>query len=160
MSENLRVVVLYGSSLFIAGLETCLKEYPEIEVLRIRPALPDSGQCLRSVHADVIIFDGGDDHLGNLPSTTQLTRENPGILIIGLDAANNSLTILSSEQRSVTRSEEIIEAIRRAGAKIQGNETESQMIRHSDLKGGSTPIKEPTMTHDSITNQVSTEEKP
>lgn len=123
MSASRRVVVLYGSSLFIAGLETCLKGNSEMEVVRIQPAMPDSGRRLQSLRPDVIIFDGGDDQLGGLPGTTQLSREHPGALIIGLDAANNSVTILSSQQHLITKSEDIIEAIRKANAYTQVNET-------------------------------------
>ena len=90
-----------------------------MEVVRIQPALPDSGQRLQSLCPDVIIFDGSDNHLGKLPGTTQLSRENPGTLIIGLDTENNSITILSSEQRLITRSEDIIEAIRKASIYIK-----------------------------------------
>ena len=85
-----------------------------MEVVRIQPTLPDSAQRLQSLCPDVIIFDGSDNHLGNLPRTTQFSRENPGALIIGLDAENDSITILSSEQRQITRSEDIIEAIGKA----------------------------------------------
>ncbi len=108
------MLVLYGSSLFIVGLETCLKDYTELEVVRIQPTLPNSAQRLLALRPDVIIFDGGDDQLGTLPGTAQLTRDHPGTLLMELDAANNSLTILSSQQREVTKSEDILEAIRKA----------------------------------------------
>lgn len=122
MTQNRRLVVLYGSSLLIAGLETCLKASPEIELVRIQPAQSNPMQQLFSLRPDVIIFDSGDSRLGTLLGTTQLTRDNPGAFIIELDAANNCLTILSSQQQEVTKSEDIVEAIRKAGVRINSTD--------------------------------------
>ncbi len=117
MKRN-QVVVLYGSSLLISGLETCLNASSQIDLIRIQPDQPNPVQRVSSSHPDVIIFDSGDRHLATLPGTAQLTREVPGALIIELDAATNSVTLLSSEQRKVTKSEDILEAIQRAGVLI------------------------------------------
>ncbi len=117
--EDRRVVVLYGSSLFVAGLETCLRNHPEMEVVRINAGTPDAREHLKSLYPDVIVFDSGDDNLGDLPGTTQLTRDNPGALIIGLDDASNSVMLLSSQQQRVTKAEDIVEAIRKVSTRSE-----------------------------------------
>ena len=117
MSEGRQVVVLYGTSLIVAGLETSLRYSPGLEVVRINPALPEALRQMRSLRPNVIIFDGGDKALGDLPSAAQLLRDNPGAQIMRLDLDSNDVTILSSEQRSVTNSEEIAGVIRRAAVR-------------------------------------------
>lgn len=112
-----RIIALCGNSLFVAGLETCLKDTPEMEVVRIDAGTSEARARLQALQPDVIIFDGGDHGLGDLTGTTQLTRENPGALMISLDLASNNVTILSSQQHWVNKSEDIVQAIRVATAR-------------------------------------------
>ena len=109
--EERRVVVLYGASLFVAGVEASLRDRPGLDVVRIDAALPDAGRRLKSLRPDVIIFDSGDARLVALPDMTQLLRDNPGVLVIGLDLTNNEVTVVSSQQRSATKVEDLVEAI-------------------------------------------------
>lgn len=119
--EEQWVVVLYGASLFVAGVGTCLRDRRDLDVVRIDSALPDAGQRLKSIHPDVIIFDSGDARLGTLPGITQLLRENPGVLVIGLDLTSNEVTVLSGQQRSATRAEDLVEAIRMGTGRAIGS---------------------------------------
>lgn len=114
--EEQRVVVLYGASLFVVGVETCLKDQPGLEVVRIGITLSDTEKRLRSLRPDVIIFDSSDVRLATWPGITQFLRENPGILVIGLDlTTTNEVTIFSSHQYPVTKVEDLIEAIMGTG---------------------------------------------
>lgn len=109
--EAQRVIVLYGASLFVAGVETSLRDRPGLEVVRIESTLPDTGQRLKSLRPDVIIFDSSEARLDALPGMTQLLREHPGVLVIGLDLTSDEVTILSGQQRSVTKAEDLVEVI-------------------------------------------------
>ncbi|MCZ7574278.1 MAG: hypothetical protein M5U01_37480 [Ardenticatenaceae bacterium] len=106
------MVVLYGASLFVAGVETSLRNRPRLDVERIDAALPDARQRLNALRPDVIIFDSSDARLGTLPGMTQLLRENPGVPVIGLDLTSNEVTVLSSQQWSATTIEDLVAAIR------------------------------------------------
>ena len=110
-----QVAILCGKSLFIAGLESSLNRKAGLEVVRINPALPDARERMNALRPSVIIFDGSDNALGDFPGAAQLLlRENPGMTILRLELNSSKVTILSSEQRSVTNSEEIADVIRKA----------------------------------------------
>ncbi|MBI3914245.1 MAG: hypothetical protein HY327_08700 [Chloroflexi bacterium] len=85
-----------------------------LEVVRINPALPDALRQMSALRPSVIIFDSGDKALGDFPGAAQLLRENPGMTILRLELESSNVTILSSEQQSVTNSEEIVDVIRKA----------------------------------------------
>lgn len=115
------VVVLYGASLFVAGVETSLRDRPGLDVVRIDSALPDAGRRLKFLRPDVIIFDSGDARLDALPGMTQLLRENPGVMVISLDLTSNEVTVLSGQQRLATKVEDLIEAIRMGTGRATGS---------------------------------------
>jgi hypothetical protein len=107
-----RRVILYGSSLFVAGVEACLCGQPGLVVTRIDPALPGDIRGLPALRPDAIIFDYGDADMATLPGVAQLLRTIPGVLIIGLDLTSQAVTVLSGQQRVVTRVEDVADAIR------------------------------------------------
>ncbi len=107
-----QVVALYGASLFMAGVETSLKDRADLDVVRIDITLPNIEKHLKSLCPDVIIFDSDDSSLSSLPRITQLLKEYPEALAIGLDLnTNNTVTVFSSQQHSVTKVEDLVEAI-------------------------------------------------
>lgn len=107
-----QVVALYGNSLFLAGVETSLRNREEFDVVRIDTTLLNVEQRLKSLHPNVIIFDCGDARLDTLPGMTQLLKESPGVIVIGLDLTSNDVIVLSGQSHSATRVEDLIEAIR------------------------------------------------
>jgi hypothetical protein len=111
-----RKVVLYGSSLFVAGVEACLCGQPGLVVTRIDPTLPDDIRRLPALRPDAIIFDYGDADVAAPPGIAQLLRDIPDVLVIGLDLSSQAVTLLSGHQQVVTRVEDVADAIRmRAG---------------------------------------------
>jgi DNA-binding NarL/FixJ family response regulator len=110
--DTRRTVVLYGASLFIAGMEACLRNRPGLDVVRVNAEVPGERRRLAALQPDAIIFDWDDASLGGLPGITQLLRDSPGVRIIGLDLTSNAVTILSGQQQLVTRVEDVADAIR------------------------------------------------
>lgn len=106
-----QLVALYGNSLFLAGLETSLKNTPQFDVVRIDANLLNAERYLESLCPSVIIFDQGDAPLNTWPNMTQLFKEHPGVIAIGLDLTSNNVTILSGKSRSATRVEDLVEVI-------------------------------------------------
>jgi DNA-binding NarL/FixJ family response regulator len=51
------LVVLYGSSLLMAGMEASLRHQPGLDVARIDATLPNVAQRLSALQPDVVIFD-------------------------------------------------------------------------------------------------------
>jgi hypothetical protein len=116
MMDTRRTVILYGASLFMAGMEACLRGQPGLDIVRIDAEVPADRRRLAALQPDALIFDWGDASLGGLPGVTQLLRDIPDVLVIGLDLTSQAVTLLSGHQRVVTRVEDVADAIRaRAG---------------------------------------------
>lgn len=105
------VVALCGNSLFLAGVETSLRDRPEFDVVKIDATLLNAEQRLKYLHPNIIIFDRGDTRLDTLPGMTQLFKQSPGVIVIGLDLTSNDITVLSGQSRSATKVEDLVEAI-------------------------------------------------
>lgn len=106
-----KLIALYGNSLLLAGLEISLKNTPEFDVIRIDTDLLNVERHLELLCPSVIIFDHGTAHLNIWPNMTQLFKENPGVIAIGLDLTSNNVTILSGKSHSITRAEDLVKAI-------------------------------------------------
>ena len=106
-----RIVVLYGVSLFVSAMESCLQGQPNLRVQRANKGSTDIKEQFNVLHPDVIIFDNGETGLGDFPGVVQLLKDNPQALVIGLDVNSNQLTVFSSEQRAATTAADVIEAI-------------------------------------------------
>ena len=99
MGERQRVV-LYGNSLVLAGAAASLKAYPSIELICLAAHPPAEMGQLWALRPAVVILD-----LGAVPPDLpiSLLREQPKLLLIGVDAAGDKLLVLSGQQaRSLT----------------------------------------------------------
>src|SRR5512139_2694672 len=94
MGERQRVV-LYGNSLVLASLGASLKTYPGIELICLEAQPPAVAQQLWALCPTVVILD-----LGAVPPDLpfSLLREQPDLLLIGMDAAGDKLLVLSGQQ--------------------------------------------------------------
>lgn len=106
-----RIVVLYGVSLFVSAMESCLQGQPNLRVVKANKGSTDTRGEINFPHPDVIIFDNGETGLDDFPGVVQLLKDNPQALVIGLDVNSNQLTVFSSEQRAATTAADVIEAI-------------------------------------------------
>ncbi len=105
-------VALYGSSLFIEGLEESLKGVPGVEVLRLRAEANDLLRQTRRVRPDSLVVEAGalSDQV-----SLGLLKELPGLLLVALDRETSDLLVLSGrEARAVTTTDlvRVIEARR------------------------------------------------
>ena len=55
--ENSRLVMLFGDSLLMDGVEASLRASQSLDVMRILDAVADLRKCLRSLQPDMVIFD-------------------------------------------------------------------------------------------------------
>lgn len=106
-----QVVVLYGVSLFVSAMESCLQGQPNLRVIRVNKSSAQAGQQINSLRPDAIIFDNGETALDDFPCVVQLLKDNPQALVIGLDVNSNELTLFSSEQRAATTAADVINTI-------------------------------------------------
>ncbi len=107
---DIRKVVLYGNSVFMAGVEAGLKSRDEIEVVHIDASLPDAVQELDALNPAAIIFD-----LASPPTLRfglPFIREHLGMPFIGLDVTSNTVLVLSCQQYTALTVDDLAQVIR------------------------------------------------
>lgn len=103
-------VVVYGSSLNMAGVAASLKGDAGLEVVRIDSPSPTFHERLKELHPTVIAFDLSD------PSSSLdvgMLRERPGLLLVGVDPASDELLVLSSQQERAVTVTDLLRVIHR-----------------------------------------------
>ncbi|MGM0401483.1 MAG: hypothetical protein ACQEQT_09315 [Chloroflexota bacterium] len=108
MDRRKRVVV-YGSSLHMAGITASLTADTGLAVIRINPGDPGALQRLKERNPAVIIFDMGDTDLG---LDIDLLRDQPCMLLIGVDVSSDELLILSSQPAQAHSVSDLVDIIR------------------------------------------------
>ena len=118
MEKRTRVVV-YGSSLHMAGIQASLKVEPDLEVVCVDPHAPMAGQRLNELHPAAIAFDLTDPSLG---LDVTLLREQPSLLLIGVDPSSDELLVLSSHPSQALSASDLVNVIRkeRRGDAVMG----------------------------------------
>jgi len=107
MRERQRVV-LYGNSLVLAGVGASLKAYPGLEVISLDIPPAAMPQELGALCPTVVIFD-----LGSIPPEFpfSLLRQQPDLVLIGLDAAGDRLLLLSGQQARALTTDDLVKVI-------------------------------------------------
>ena len=106
---DIRKVVLYGNSVFMAGVEAGLKSRDEIEVIHIDASLPSAAQELDALNPAVVIFD-----LSSPPTLKfglPFIREHLGLPLIGLDVTSNTVLVLSCQQYTALTVDDLAQVI-------------------------------------------------
>lgn len=93
-----RCVVLYGNSLFMAGVEASLKDRPDWKVIRVDTALDNAREQLRQLRPDVVIFNMDTPHEQFVLS---FLKEHPGLPLLGLGLTSDTVVVFSSQPYKV-----------------------------------------------------------
>jgi hypothetical protein len=107
---DIRTVVLYGNSLFMAGVEAGLKNRDEIEVIHIDASLPSAVRDLDDLDPTAVIFD-----LSSPPPLRfglPFIREHLGLPLIGMDVTSNTVLVLSCRQYTALTASDLAQIIR------------------------------------------------
>ncbi len=104
-------VVLYGSSLILAGVGESLRKYPQLDVVTVDASCTPSEPDLHSLQPSAVIVD-----LGVMARETafELLRDHPNLLLIGLDPGGNRLLVLSGQQARTLTTEDLVRLIERS----------------------------------------------
>jgi hypothetical protein len=99
----------------MAGIAASLRANPDMEVVGLDPDVPTVLQQITECTPMVIVFDQGA-----VPSDLAilLLREQPGLLLIGVDPSSNELLVLSSHTAQALSVADLIEVIHRKGERI------------------------------------------
>lgn len=109
--EDQRLVVLFGDSLLMDGVEASLNATQELGVMRIQSTDHDVHnirECLRSLQPDLVIFDWDTPQAQLIVS---VLRDRPGITLLGLDVNSRKVIVVSSHQYTPLAASDLIQVI-------------------------------------------------
>ncbi len=98
----MKKVLLWGNSIFLAGLAAALRAAVDLEVLCA------SGAAARGFAPDVLIVDLNDEHCGD---ALALLRARPDLRVVGVNAATNAVTVLQGQVFPAQSVEEVTHTI-------------------------------------------------
>lgn len=101
-------VVLYGQSLALSSIGASLRRQKWLELVSLDAAVPGLANVLAAMEADVVIFDLVAEH----PDALTLWKTRPGLLLIGIDMASGTATVLSRTSTHVATTDELLHVIR------------------------------------------------
>ena len=96
-------VVLYGNSVFLAGIQADLKRRAELEVLTVEPDCPDTAACIHALNPTAVLFDLA---AAQPDFAIPLLRDWPDTILIGVNSSSDEILVLSGQQvRAATMTE-------------------------------------------------------
>ncbi len=107
MPPNPRVI-LYGNSVFLAGLKAELKSRTALEPETVETGYPNAARLLRARSPDIVIF----DLVAAQPDfAISLLRDWPGLLLIGVDPTSDNMLVLSGRQAPAVTTMDLMQVI-------------------------------------------------
>jgi len=101
-------VVLYGNSVFLAGIRADLKGRTQFELLTIEADCPEAADSIRACRPAAVLFDLAAAH----PDfAIPLLRERSGPLLIGVDPSSDEMLVLSSHPAQALSVADLVEVI-------------------------------------------------
>lgn len=123
MVEKRTRVVVYGTSLNMAGIAASLKADSSLDVMHLNPRSPSARQSMNELGPAVIAFDLNDPDPG-LDIT--LLRERPDLLLIGVGLSSNELLVLSGQPVQALSVADLVKVIHR---QVSTQETDSISLK-------------------------------
>lgn len=105
-------VFLVGNSVFLAGIKAELELDPGIELIAVDAGSMDVIESIREHNPRALLFDLAE---GQPDFAVALLREQPGLLLIGVDPASDELLVLSNQPAKVLNLSDLIELTRIRG---------------------------------------------
>ena len=108
MAADLRLV-LYGNSVFLAGIKAELEHDAAIELVAVEAGNPDVADLMRACNPRAVLF---DLPVAQSDFAVTLLRAQPGLLLIGVDPASDDLLVLSGHQAHCLTTDDLIQMIK------------------------------------------------
>lgn len=109
MVDKATQVVVFGSSLNMAGIAASLKRDRGLEVVCLDPQSLEEREQLHQLDSAAIVFDLNDTSTG---LDVMLLRDRPELLLIGVDASSDKLLILSCQVAQALSVADLVNVIR------------------------------------------------
>ena len=85
-------VVLYGKSVFMAGIKAQLERDPDIALITLQFGSKEVNEKIRDIKPNAFIFDLSE---GQPNFAIPLLREQPGLRLIGVDPSSDEVLVMS-----------------------------------------------------------------
>ena len=125
MEKRTRVLV-YGNTLNMAGIAASLRAEPELVIESIDPKTPCAQQDLKSFDPEAVIFDCSDSCT---VLDLALLREQPGLLLIGVDPSSDDALVLSGQLSRVLSARDLAKLVTDFGKASNGKRTGDRKSR-------------------------------
>jgi hypothetical protein len=106
--QQRKQVVVFGSSLNMAGIAASLKKDASLDIVCVDSHAPNARERLRDLLPAAIAFDLSDSSM-NLDIS--LLQKKPGLLLIGVDPSSNEMLVLSSYLAQALSVKDLVEVI-------------------------------------------------
>ena len=104
--EKHTVVVLLGNSMMMDGIAVSLANNDAVSSLQVDPSIANLQGRLKHIEPDLILYELDSDWAHSILS---LLSEQPGTLLLGLDADCSRVIVMNSRQRLTKSMEELYE---------------------------------------------------
>lgn len=105
------LVLLYGSSLLMAGLESTLRAAGQLRVARIDRANGANEEQVRTLQPDAIIVDSLERYAHDWPNLAQLIGDIPNLVLMAMDASSAGFVVLFGERHPTGNLTDIVNVI-------------------------------------------------
>ncbi len=123
--DEKRLIVLYGDTLLIDGVEASLTARDGLDVIRVDTTIANVGQHLKAIAPDLVIFDLDTPVVELSKLIVPLLQKQPGIPFICLDAQHSEVVTLACEQYTAHSTNDLVEIIRKQLPRPEGCEQET-----------------------------------
>ncbi len=110
-----RYLVLYGSSVFLAGIQAMLADGlardvgAPLQLIAVEAGQPDAAALIRARYPQAVLFDLAE----GLPDfIAAALREQPDLLLVGVDPSRDELLVLSASQQRALSVADLMNVIR------------------------------------------------
>ncbi|MBI5964576.1 MAG: hypothetical protein HY863_13945 [Chloroflexi bacterium] len=105
-AKPIKKILLYGNSILIAGLASKLGQVEGLEVTQM-----EEGDLGNPLDVNMIAVDLRDAKTSQaLPVLCAV----PGVLLVGMDAITNTLTVLTSQSHTAQSMQDVLEVLKKA----------------------------------------------
>ena len=111
--DEKRLVVLYGDTLLIDGVEASLTERSGLDVIRVDTTIANVSQHLQTIAPDLVIFDLDTPVIELSKLIVPLLHKQPAVPFICLDAQHSEVVTLACEQHSSHSTDDLADFIRK-----------------------------------------------
>ena len=101
-------VVLYGNSLFLAGIRAELVGQADFELLTVAADHPDAVGLIRQHGPTAVVFDLA---AAQPDFSVALLQDRPGLILIGVDPSSDKVLVLSGRQEQPASAADLLQAL-------------------------------------------------